>query len=89
VVLNNNHSFELFSLYIIIDSMKYLHFVAYKVHVRIYHSSLFFRGSHGHDRMVVGFTATCAICAYHLESSNPTHGKVYSIHYVIKFVIDL
>jgi hypothetical protein len=22
-------------------------------------------GSRGHDRMVVGFTTTCAICAYH------------------------
>jgi len=45
--------------------MKYLHFVTYKVHVRIYHSSLFFRGSRGHDRMVVGFTTTCAISDYH------------------------
>ena len=35
----------------------------------------------GHDRMVVGFTTTCAI---------KVHGKVYSIqHYVIKFVSDL
>jgi len=33
-------------------------------------------GSHrGRDRMVVGFTTTCAISAYH--------------HYVIKFVSDL
>ena len=24
-----------------------------------------FRGCHGHDRMVVGFTTTCAISAYH------------------------
>ena len=23
------------------------------------------RGRHGHDRMVVGFTTTCAISAYH------------------------
>jgi hypothetical protein len=42
----------------------------------------------GHDRMVVGFTTTCAISAYHrlIASSNPVHGEVYSIqheHYVI------
>jgi len=39
----------------------------------------------GHDRMVVGITTTCVVV-----SSNPVHGKVYSIqHYVIKFVSDL
>jgi hypothetical protein len=26
------------------------------------------RGRRGRDRMVVGFTATCAISAYHLQS---------------------
>ena len=46
----------------------------------------------GHDRMVVGFTTTYEISAYHhlyceFESFS---GKVYSIqHYVIKFVSDL
>ena len=46
---------------------------------------------HGCDRMVVGFTATCAISAYHqVVSSNPAHGQVYSIqHYVIKLVSNL
>ena len=40
--------------------------------------------------MAVGFTTTCAISATKLVSSNPVHGKVYSIqHYVIKFVSDL
>jgi len=53
-----------------------------------------FRGHRGRDRMVVWFTTTCAISAYHqctkIVSSNPVHGKVYSIqHYVIKFVSDL
>jgi len=46
----------------------------------------------GHDRMVVGFTTTCAISVYHHQvvSSNPVHGEVYSIqHYMIKFVSDL
>jgi len=50
------------------------------------------RGSRGRDRMVVGFTTNCTISAYHnkVVSSNPVHGKVYSIqHYVIKFVSDL
>jgi hypothetical protein len=44
----------------------------------------------GRDRMVVGFTTTCAISAYHSKvvSSNPVHGEVIQ-HYVIKFVSDL
>jgi len=41
------------------------------------------RGRRGRDRMVVGFTTTCAISAYHhttkVVSSNPVHGEVYSI----------
>ena len=50
------------------------------------------RNRHGRDRMVVGFTTTYAISAYHyrnceLESRS---GEVYSMkHYVIKFVDDL
>ena len=38
------------------------------------------------DRIVVGFTTTCAISAYRLVvSSNPVHGEVYLIqHYVIR-----
>jgi hypothetical protein len=51
------------------------------------------RGHRGHDHMVVGFTTTNVISAYHhykVVSSNPAHGKVYSIqHNVIKFVSDL
>ena len=54
--------------------------------------SLFGRGRRGHDRMVqyvIAFSTTCAISAY-VVSSNPVHGKVYSIQYnVIKFVSDL
>ena len=48
-----------------------------------------FRGQHGHDLMVVGFTTTCAISAYHHYCCEfePRSGKVYSIqHYVTKFV---
>jgi len=30
------------------------------------------RGRRGRDRIVVGFTTTCAISAYHYLSSNPT-----------------
>jgi hypothetical protein len=42
------------------------------------------------DRMIVGFTTTCAISATTNRSLNPAYGKVYSIqHYVIKFVSDL
>ena len=43
----------------------------------------------GRDHMVVRFTTTYAISAYHTNavSSNPAHGKVHSIqHNVIKFV---
>ena len=50
------------------------------------------RGSHGRDRMVVGFITTYAISAitFNVVSSNPIHGEVHSIqHYVIKFVSDL
>ena len=47
------------------------------------------RDHHGGDRMVVGFTTTCAITT-EVVSSNHIHGEVYSIqHYVIKFVSDL
>ena len=49
------------------------------------------RGRRGRDSMVVGFTTTYAISAYHTKvvNSNPVHGEVYSIqHYVIKFVSD-
>jgi hypothetical protein len=46
----------------------------------------------GCDRMVVGFTSSCATSAYHtnvVRTSNPAHGKVYSIqHYVIKLISD-
>jgi hypothetical protein len=51
-----------------------------------------YRGRRGRHRMVVGFTTTNAINAYHhyrceFESQS---GEVYSIqHYVIKFVSDL
>ena len=39
--------------------------------------------------MVVRFTTTREISAYHHYSSNPVHGEVYSIqHYAIKFVSD-
>ena len=49
-------------------------------------------GRRSRDRMVVGFTTTCAISSYHhkVASSNPVHGEMYSIqHYLIKFVSDL
>ena len=42
--------------------------------------------------MVVGFTTTYAISAYHYNvvHSNPAHDEVYSIHhYVIMLVSDL
>ena len=48
------------------------------------------RGRRGHDRMVVGFTTTCAIGIYHhwcceLDSRSGLGAQ----HYVIKFVSDL
>ena len=41
-----------------------------------------FVGRHGSDRMVVGFTTTCAISASqpittNVVNSNPVHGKVH------------
>ena len=50
------------------------------------------RGGRGRNRMVVGFTTTCAISAYHHKSCGfePRSAEVYSIqHYVIRFVNDL
>jgi hypothetical protein len=49
----------------------------------------FFEGLHCHDRMVVGFTTTYAISAYHHQNCEfePRSGEMYLIqHYVIKFV---
>ena len=49
-------------------------------------------GRRGRDRMVVEFTITYAISAYHHQRCKfePRSGEVYSIqHYVIKFVSDL
>ena len=46
-------------------------------------------GRHRRDRMVNGFTTTCAI-TINVLSSNLVYAEVYSIqHYVIKFVSDL
>ena len=42
--------------------------------------------------MVVGFTTTCTISVpitTKVVSSNPIHGEVYLIYYVMKFVSDL
>ena len=49
-------------------------------------------GRRGRDRMVVSFTTTYSISAYHhlFVRPNPAHGDVYSIqHYVIQFVRDI
>ena len=49
----------------------------------------------GHDRFVVGYTTTqlpvqAVLIATKVASSNPIHGKMYSVqHYVMKFVSDL
>jgi hypothetical protein len=48
----------------------------------------------GRDRMLLGFTTTCALqpvpITTKVVSSNPVHDEVYSIqHYVIKIVSDL
>ena len=43
-------------------------------------------GRHGRDPMVVGFTTTYAIRAYHhyeVVSLTPVHGEVYSIHNIM------
>ena len=50
------------------------------------------RDCHGREHMIVGFTTTCAISAYHQYNCEfePRSCKVYSIqHYVIEFVSDL
>ena len=55
-------------------------------------STILPRGCHGHDCVVVGFTTTFAISAYHHWSCKfeSCAGKMYFIqHYVIKFICDL
>ena len=53
------------------------------------------RGSRGHDHMLVGFTTTnvpgqAVPVTIKVVSSNLVHGDMYSMqHYVIKFVSDL
>ena len=53
-------------------------------------SSIFQRGHHGSDRMVVGIPTTqlpvqSVTITTNVVSSNPIHGEVYSIqHYVMK-----
>ena len=50
------------------------------------------RDRRGRDRMVDGFTTTCAISTCHHKCCefDPVHGKVYSIqHYIQKFVSNL
>jgi len=43
-------------------------------------SLLYTEGRCGSDRMVVVFSTTCAISAYHLCScENPAYGEVYSV----------
>jgi hypothetical protein len=59
----------------------------------MFHNFFFYNlvGSRGRDRMVVGFTTTLAISAYHHWSweFESAHGEVYSIQqYVIKLVSD-
>ena len=47
-------------------------------------------GLRGHDRMVVGFTATCAISAYYRSCCDIETNSWRDVqHYVIKFDIDL
>ena len=48
------------------------------------------RGRRGRDRMIVGFTTTCAISAYHHRccAFESRSGRGVQ-HYVIKFVSDL
>jgi len=53
---------------------------------------LFMRGCHGCDRMIVGFTTTCAISPYHHISCEfkPRSWRMYLIQlYAINFVNDL
>jgi hypothetical protein len=53
----------------------------------VYFTQILSRSSRGRDRIVVRFTSTHPISAYHNVSiSNPVHDEMYSIQlYVIKF----
>jgi len=63
--------------------------IFYRVNLLVLHNG---RGRHGHDHMVVEFTTTYVISAYHHWHCKfvSRSGEVYLIqHYVIKFVSDL
>jgi len=52
----------------------------------------YIRGRRGRDRMVLGFTTTCATSDYHHKSCEfeSVHSEAYSMqNYVIKLVSDL
>jgi hypothetical protein len=59
-------------------------------HYQCHHNRKYSASDKGRrDRIIVGFTTTCAISAFttNVVSSNPIHDEVYSIqHHVIKFV---
>jgi hypothetical protein len=46
-------------------------------------------GRRGHDRILIGFTTTHAISAYHHRCFEFESRSVRGVHYVIKFVSDL
>ena len=78
-------------LYIFLNGMG-----TYPLHVRQrknnHRSNYRWRGRHGRDRMVVGFTTTVRLVPITTKvvSSNPVHCEVYLIqHYVIKLVSNL
>lgn len=50
---------------------------------------LYTRGRRGRHRMVVGFTATYAISAYHHSCREFESRSERGVHYVIKFVSDM
>ena len=71
------------------DSMKYLYINICYNDIQSWLLLLFVRGLSGRDNMVVGFTNTYAISAYHHWSCEfeSYSDDVYSIqHYVIKFI---
>jgi hypothetical protein len=80
VDLYQNTGYIKYNFFTSLYSWKIAHLALNNMHLLIYW------GHRDCVRMVVGFTTTCAISAYH----HSVHGKVYLIqHYVIKFVCDL
>jgi hypothetical protein len=72
------HHYQQYSIYIMTTTDFLFVFLFLLAHIYI-HYSKWCRGRHGRDHMVVGFTTTYAISAYHHWCCEFDQGEVYNI----------